>query len=151
MILAEIGNYKDFDKAEKLASWCGLVPSVYQSADKNHTGSITKQGSGHIRRILVEVAHVVARTGKKSKLKDFFLRIKAKKGTNIAAVALARKLLCIIHHRLMNQEMYLEDEHRKEGDGGSLYPSKQISLDEMIRYVVAAGYEVRKRESGIGG
>jgi len=151
VILAEIGNYKDFDKAEKLASWCGLVPSVYQSANKNHTGSITKQGSGHIRRILVEVAHVVARTGRKSKLKDFFLRIKAKKGTNIAAVALARKLLCIIHHLLMNQEVYLEDEHRKEGGGDLLYTSRQISLDEMIRYVVKAGYEVRKRESGVGG
>ncbi len=151
VILAEIGNYKDFDKAEKLASWCGLVPSVYQSANKNHTGSITKQGSGHIRRILVEVAHVVARTGTKSRLKDFFLRIKAKKGTNIAAVALARKLLCIIHHILMNREMYLEDENRKEVGGDPLYTSRQISLDEMIRYVVKAGYEVRKRESGVGG
>ncbi len=53
--------------------------------------TVTKQGSGHIRRVFVEVAHVVARTKGRSKLKSFFLRIKVKKGTNIAAVALARK------------------------------------------------------------
>ena len=75
VILAEIGNYNDFDKAEQLAAWCGLVPSVYQSADKIYMGSITKQGSKHIRRILVEVAHAVTRTKGRSKLKNFFLRI----------------------------------------------------------------------------
>ena len=49
-ILAEIGDFKDFAKAEQLAAWSGLVPAVYQSADKNVTGSITKHGSRHIRR-----------------------------------------------------------------------------------------------------
>jgi transposase len=55
-ILAEIGDFKDFDTAEHLAAWSGLVPTVYQSADKLVNGSITKQGSRHIRRILVDVA-----------------------------------------------------------------------------------------------
>jgi len=151
VILAEIGDYKDFDKAEQLAAWCGLVPSVYQSADKNYTGRITKQGSGHIRRILVEVAHVVARTKGRSKLKNFFLRIQAKKGTNIAAVALARKLLCILHHLLIVQEMYQEEEHDKDDEIEYLRTSRHMCMDEMIRYVVKAGYEVRKRTSVDGG
>lgn len=152
VILAEIGNYNDFDKAEQLAAWCGLVPSVYQSADKTYMGSITKQGSGHIRRILVEVAHAVARTKGRSKLKSFFLRIKAKKGTNIAAVALARKVLCVLHHLLTVQEMYQEEE--KDGDAEVEYlgiPRQRISLDDMIRHVTKAGYEVRKRVPGAGG
>lgn len=152
VILAEIGNYNDFNKAEQLAAWCGLVPSVYQSADKIYMGSITKQGSGHIRRILVEVAHVVARTKGRSKLKSFFLRIKAKKGTNIAAVALARKVLCVLHHLLTVQEMYQEEE--KDGDAeleDPNIPRQRISLDDMIRRVITAGYEVQKREPGAGG
>ena len=33
-VLAEIGNYRDFSTPDKLAAWCGLVPSVHQSADK---------------------------------------------------------------------------------------------------------------------
>lgn len=33
-ILAEIGNYTDFKNPEQLAAWCGLVPSLYQSAER---------------------------------------------------------------------------------------------------------------------
>ena len=122
------------------------------SADKNYTGRITKQGSGHIRRILVEVAHVVARTKGRSKLKNFFLRIQAKKGTNIAAVALARKVLCIVHHLLTEQEMYQEEERDKDDEVEYLrIPKQMMSLDDMIRYVAKAGYEVRKRTTGSGG
>lgn len=43
-LLAEIGNIHDFHTADKLAKWAGSTPSVYQSANTNYTGSITKQG-----------------------------------------------------------------------------------------------------------
>ena len=105
-----------------------------------------------IRRIFIEVAHVVARTKGGSKLKSFFLRIKAKKGTNIAAVALARKVLCVLHRLLTVQEMYKEEE--KDGDAeveDLSIPRQRISLDDMIRHVTKAGYEVRKRAPGAGG
>lgn len=61
-ILAEIGNYADFDKPEKLSDWYGLVPSLCQSADKCLLGGITKQGSRHIRRMLVEVVFAISGT-----------------------------------------------------------------------------------------
>jgi transposase len=152
IILAEIGDFTDFDKPEQLAAWAGLVPAVYQSADKLVTGSITKHGSRHIRRILIEVAQVIARTNK-SKLKRFFLRIQAKKGHNVAAVALARKVLCILHHLLMNREMYQDESPKKIKPLDIDSPSKQteMSFEEMIQSLVRAGYEVRKRNSGIGG
>jgi transposase len=96
-ILDEIGNYRDFANGNKLAAWCGLAPSVYESAEKCVMGSITKQGSKHVRRMLVQVAHATSRT-RNSRLKSFFMRIKAKKGTKVAIVALARKVsvYCII-------------------------------------------------------
>jgi transposase len=151
-ILAEIGDFKDFAKAEQLAAWAGLVPAVYQSADKLVTGSITKHGSKHIRWILVEVAQAIARTNK-SVLKRFFRRVLAKKGYNVAAVALARKVLCILYHLLMNREMYQEDEVIKtksvDIDPSSL-PTK-MGFEEMIRALVKAGYEIRKTTSGTGG
>jgi len=95
-LLAEIGEITDFKKPEQLAAWAGLVPSVYQSAGKLITGNITKHGSRHIRWILVQVARVIAR-GRNSRLNRFYLRVKAKKGSNVAVVALARKVLCILH------------------------------------------------------
>ena len=145
-ILAEIGDFRDFEKSEKLAAWCRLVPSVYQSADKLITGSITKHGSRHLRWILVEVAQVVARCGS-PKPKRFFLRIKAKKGYNVAIVALARKILCILHHLLLNREPY-QDEGTKKNvkiDLEGQEPSVRMSIEDMIKSVVEAGYEVKKK------
>ena len=96
-LIAEMGDYRDFSSADKMAKYFGIVPSVYQSAGKLRNGKITKTGSKHMRRILVEVAKAISRTKKNSKLKRFFQRILARCGKkNIAAVALARKVLCIL-------------------------------------------------------
>jgi transposase len=150
-LLAEIGDIADFKTPEQLAAWAGLVPSVYQSAGKLITGSITKHGSRHIRWILVQVARVIAR-GRNSKLKWFFLRVKSKKGSNVAVVALARKVLCILHHLLINREMYKEDGINKKVkiDVGNEIPPREMDLEEMITYIVRAGYEVRKGSTGGG-
>ena len=134
-LLSEIGNISDFKNPDQLAAWAGLVPSVYQSAGKLITGSITKHGSRHIRRILVEIARVIART-KNSKLKRFFLRIKANKGSNVAAVALARKVLCILHHLLTNREMYQEEGVQKNVNLSieKTVPLVEMSLEEITAY-----------------
>jgi len=150
-LLAEIGDITDFKKPEQLAAWAGLVPSVYQSAGKLITGSITKHGSKHIRWILIQVARVIAR-GRNSKLKRFFLRVKSKKGSNVAVVALARKVLCILHHLLTNREMYQEECINKKVkiDVGEGFPQQEMGLEEMIMYLARAGYEVRKGLTGGG-
>jgi len=147
-ILAEIGDYTDFENSEKLAAWCGLVPSLYQSAEKVVLGGITKQGSKHIRRMLIQIAYAISRT-KKSKLKRFFLRIQAKKGSKVAAVALARKVLCILHHLLINQEMYQEDEDKKNTRRKTIVSPSSIEMpiQEMIDCIVRAGYVVTKSDS----
>jgi transposase len=108
-ILAEVGNFKDFKKPDKLAAWTGIVSSVYQSANKLSLGRITKRGSKHLRWILVEVANAVIKMRRRNKLKSFFLRVKARQGFKKAIVALARKILCILHHLLTNREIYTED------------------------------------------
>jgi len=151
-ILAEVGNYRDFSTPDKLASWCGIVPNVYQSAAKLITGSITKQGSKHIRWMLVQVAQAALKK-RDSKLRKFFLRIKARKGHNVAVVALARKILCILYHLLMNQEMYQEDgvpKSRQFKVDWSSARTDPMSLQTMIEVIAKAGYEVKKIE-GHGG
>ncbi len=147
-IMAEIGNYKDFQTGEQLASWCGLTPKVSQSADTLTTGSITKQGSKHVRRMLVQVAHAISRM-KNSKLKKFFLRIQAKKGKKKAVVALARKVICILHHLLMNREKYQDNEVSKAKNVKLNWASSPVQMTEqdMINVLVSAGYTVRKMKS----
>ncbi len=147
-ILAEIGNYRDFKNGEKLAAWCGLTPRVSQSADMLVTGSITKQGSKHVRRMLVQVAHAISRT-KNSLLKRFFLRIQAKKGTKKAAVALARKLLCILHHLLINREIYHENGNTKSKPVkfDRTYSPIQMTEQDMISILSNAGYIIKKMDA----
>ena len=149
-ILAEIGNIKDFETAEQLASWCGLTPKVSQSADKLVTGSITKQGSKHVRRMLVQVAHAISKS-RNSKLKRFFLRILAKKGRKKAIVALARKVLCILHHLLVNREKYQDSEMSKTKKVKLNWASSPIQMTEqdMINVLVDAGYTVQKMTEGV--
>jgi transposase len=152
-ILAEIGNFRDFSSPDKLAAYCGLVPSVYQSAGKLINGHITKHGSPHIRSMIIEVAHAIIRTRRDTKLKRFFLRIKVRRGTKIGVVALARKVLCILYHLLIHQELYHDDLLGKPRSirHSSACSTTSMSLDEMIKTIIKAGYEVRRNEYVGGG
>jgi transposase len=152
-ILAEIGDFRDFSSPDKLAAYCGLVPSVYQSAGKLINGHITKHGSPHIRSMIIEVAHAIIRTRRNTKLKKFFLRIKARRGTKIGVVALARKVLCILYHLLIHQETYHDDLLGKPRNirHPNAYSTTSMSLEEMIKTIIKAGYVVRKNEYMEGG
>ena len=70
----------------------------------------------------------------------------------VAAVALARKVLCILHHLLTNQEMYIEDRDKKNKRQKPLTPPSPIEMPikEMIDYIVRAGYVVTKSDSRRG-
>lgn len=145
-ILAEIGDIRDFKTPDKLAAWTGIVSSVYQSANKLSLGRITKQGSKHLRWILVEVANAVIKIKGKNKLKKFFLRVKARQGFKKAIVALARKILCILHHLLTNREFYTEDGETPAKK--NKIPKENVTMtmtaDEMIKILSEAGYVVSK-------
>ena len=43
-LIAEIDDFKDFSSGDKLSSWLGIVPNVYQSADKFYNSRIEREG-----------------------------------------------------------------------------------------------------------
>jgi transposase len=53
---AEVGNFERFQRPGPLMSYLGLVPSEDTSGEKRRQGQITKSGSQHARRLLVEAA-----------------------------------------------------------------------------------------------
>ncbi|WP_258359419.1 IS110 family transposase [Moorella sulfitireducens (nom. illeg.)] len=103
-ILAEIGDIKRFASAKKLASFAGLVPSVHQSGKTRYAGHITKAGRSMLRWILIQVAQKAV--GQLGALRDFYLRLKKRKGHKVAIVAAARKLLTIIWAMLTKNMEY---------------------------------------------
>jgi transposase len=55
-LCSEIGDFERFARAEQLMSYIGLVPCENTTGQQRRLGSITKTGSGHARRLLVEAA-----------------------------------------------------------------------------------------------
>jgi transposase len=55
-LCAEIGDWRRFDHPDTIASYVGLVPSEHSSGQTRRLGKITKAGSTHARRLLVEAA-----------------------------------------------------------------------------------------------
>jgi len=55
-LCCEIGNFARFSKPARLSAFVGLVPAEYTTDSKRRLGSITKAGSSHARRLLVEAA-----------------------------------------------------------------------------------------------
>jgi transposase len=55
-LCCEIGDFARFARAGQVMSFVGLVPSEDSTGERRRLGSITKTGSRHARRLLVEAA-----------------------------------------------------------------------------------------------
>ena len=55
-LCAEVGDFERFAKPTQLMSYIGLVPCEATTGQQRRLGSITKTGSAHARRLLVEAA-----------------------------------------------------------------------------------------------
>ena len=105
-LVAAIGDIRRFSSPQKLVSYVGLNPRVRQSGlGLAQHGRISKAGRSHARAMLVEAAWAAAKTP--GPLHAFFVRIRAKRGHQIAAVAVARKLVVLCWHLLTREVDYL--------------------------------------------
>jgi transposase len=55
-LAVEIGDFHRFEQPKLLMSYLGLVPSEHSTGESRRRGPITKSGSQHARRLLVEAA-----------------------------------------------------------------------------------------------
>jgi len=76
----------------------GLVPSEKSSGERQLRGRITKAGNGRLRALLVEAAWSLMRSKQESvkSIQQWTRSIALRRGEQIAAVALARKLAGIL-------------------------------------------------------
>jgi transposase len=102
IFVAEIGDVTRFPDARHLCSWAGLTPTHRESDTKVHRGHITKQGSSLVRWAAIEA---VARYHGGPPIAPAFLRIQKRRGTMIARVAAARKLLSLVYYGLRDGEI----------------------------------------------
>jgi transposase len=100
-LVAEIGDISRFPTARKLCAWAGLTPQVRNSDRKVRHGHITKQGSRWVRWILQEAAQT---TKRHPMFADTYAQLARRRGSNIATVAVARRLLARSFHILTHLE-----------------------------------------------
>lgn len=101
-LLAVIGDVRRFDRPEKLVAYIGINPGQRQSGrGKDIRLGVGRRGRGDMRRLLIQGAHAVLRTGKNTPLGKWGWKLFARKGNrNIAVAAVARKLLVQVWHLL---------------------------------------------------
>lgn len=104
VLLSGIGNVADFDSADKLAAYLGIVPRVSQSNDIDNRGRITKRGNRLMRTTLVQCTLVAIRYS--GYLNAFYRRIRERRGAGKAIIATARKLLAIVFDTLRNRWVF---------------------------------------------
>jgi transposase len=102
ILVAEIGDISRFPGPQQLCSWAGLTPKHRESDSKVQRGHITKQGSTLVRWAAIEA---ISRVRGTPKMKADYLRIGQRRGKNIARVAMARKLLCLVYYGLRDGEI----------------------------------------------
>ena len=104
-LMASIGQIERFSQPRKLVGYLGLDPKVRQSGDgPARTGSISKRGNAQARSVLVEAAWAAMRAP--GPLRAFGQRVQARSGSQVAAVAVARKTTVLAWHLLTRGEDY---------------------------------------------
>ena len=104
-IIATIGDVTRFPDKKKLSAYFGVVPSVRQSGDTSRNGRITKQGRAEARWLLIEAAEALRKVP--GPMRALYRRVARRKNHNVAVVAVARKLVELVHHLLTREEDYI--------------------------------------------
>ncbi|MCA1626943.1 MAG: IS110 family transposase, partial [Acidobacteria bacterium] len=91
VLLSIIGDINDFSDEDKLASYFGIVPKVADSNQTQRRGRITKRGSKLGRLVLVQCTLTAKRFS--PYLRQYYERIKGRRGSGKALIATARKFL----------------------------------------------------------
>ena len=105
-LASRIGDIGRFRRPGSLANYWGLTPRCRNSGDANdRLGSISKEGSAQARFILGQLVLHVLKFDRV--MRTWYQRIKKRRGSKIARVAVMRRLAVVIWHMLKNKEPYI--------------------------------------------
>ena len=101
-----IGPVQRFERSKQVVSYLGLNPREHSSGGRQRLGAISKQGNPMMRSLLVEAGHTAARLD--AELRQDYQRMKLRRGSGVAKVAMARKLAVRMYWMLRNQASYAQ-------------------------------------------
>ena len=98
MFVLTIGPVERFQRSKQVVSYLGLNPRESSSGGRQRLGAISKQGNSLARFLLVEAAQTAARYDEG--LRRDYQRLKFRRGSAVAKVAMARKLAVRLYWKL---------------------------------------------------
>ena len=103
-----LGDGRQFKRGRDAAAALGVVPRQHSSGGKPMLLGITKRGDSYVRSLLIHGARSVVRCAdnKTDRLSLWIQSVKARRGTNKAAVALANKLARIAWAMMVKNSDY---------------------------------------------
>lgn len=107
-LLAAVSRPQVFQNGRHLAAWLGLVPRQCSSGGHPRLGGLSKRGNRYLRTLLIHGARaVVQRAAHKTDARGRWIwDLKRRKGTNVAAVAVANKNARVIWALLAHDDVY---------------------------------------------
>lgn len=110
LIAYEVDDISRFAHEKKFFSYIGIIPSTFSSGGKTFHGRLTKQGNKYLRWAIIEAVWPAIRSD--ADLRNYYERIKVKKGANPAKVATARRLATIVYRVLSQKRPYRASDSR---------------------------------------
>ena len=101
-----LGPVERFERSKQVVSYLGLNPREHSSGGRQRLGAISKQGNPMMRSLLVEAGHTAARLD--GELRQDYQRLKLRRGSGVAKVAIARKLAVRMYWMLRGQASYAQ-------------------------------------------
>lgn len=101
-----LGPVERFERSKQVVSYLGLNPREHSSGGRQRLGAISKQGNPMMRSLLVEAGHTAARFD--AELGQDYQRLKLRRGSGVAKVAIARKLAVRMYWMLRRQASYAQ-------------------------------------------
>ena len=106
-IASEIGDIGRFTTPKKLVGYTGLVPTVYQSGERDRRGALSKAGPAPLRWALIEASTNACRhPAFAARYQRTRQRLGRQRGSSIARVELARELATAIWHMLTKNQPF---------------------------------------------
>jgi transposase len=116
-----LGPVERFPNSRKLVSYLGLNPREHSSGGHQRLGAISKQGNSVLRWLLVQAAQTAARYD--PELRRTYQRLKNRKASGVAKVAVARRLAVRLFWMLRTRHNYAQQVRMSGSPSSAVVPA----------------------------